>query len=86
MLKTKKKIRKVNAINAHIKKFDLEVDIIFKKNKGILFWGTAIQRICLKLIFSTIPLNHLRNGVQPNFTKVAKKRLIKYYPFIQREN
>ena len=48
MLKPKK-IKQVSAINAQKKKnlwkFNLEVKKIFKNNKGIILWGTAIQKI-----------------------------------------
>ena len=50
-------------------------DMAWTRRRGIIFCGTAIQKKCLRLIFSTILINHLWNGAAPNFIMTTKRRM-----------
>lgn len=55
-------------------KLELGKDITWINRKGIIFWGTAIQKKCVILSFSTILINHRWKGAAPNFIIATSKR------------
>jgi len=66
------------ANNTLISKILLKVNLgrakIWISRKGIIFWATAIQKKWLRLIFSTIPINHMWKGAAPSFIIATKRR------------
>ncbi len=59
--------------NKILLKLALGRDMTCTRRRGIIFWGTAIQKKCLRLTFSTIPINHMWKGAAPNFIMAIKK-------------
>lgn len=61
--------------NKILLKLELGIGITCTRRKGMIFWGTASQKKCLKLRVLTMLINHMWNGAAPSFIIVIRKSM-----------